>query len=273
MIFSDTQLEFLFWLKELRGPFLDLFFLFLALFDTMEFLTALVAFIWIGFSRKWGIRIFYLTAFASFTCMAAKLFFSLPRPTHLYPELGLLQIRSFGFPSGGAQNGIMFASLLILYWKNRWASWIAFFYFAAISFSRIYLGVHYPMDLLGGWILGLINITIFYYGIKPLENLAQRHLDKMTFLSIALPLVLWLSFPASRLTPSFEILTAGGVGIWISRIFHQIPPTAKNRQICIGRGIYGALSTLAFFSMLTHPFFAYLWLSSIASLLFLKRRT
>jgi undecaprenyl-diphosphatase len=58
------------------------------------------------------------------------------------------------FPSG--HTTIAFAAATVLsYYRPRWAP--AFFLLAvAIGFSRIYDGVHYPLDVLGGAILGLL---------------------------------------------------------------------------------------------------------------------
>src|SRR5262249_55513672 len=79
-----------------------------------------------------------------------------PRPWRVYPEprpLGHVP-RDPSFPSG--HTTIAFAAATVLtYYRPRWAP--AFFLLAvAIGYSRVYVGVHYPLDVLGGALLGLL---------------------------------------------------------------------------------------------------------------------
>jgi membrane-associated phospholipid phosphatase len=79
-----------------------------------------------------------------------------PRPWRRYPEpppLGHVP-RDPSFPSG--HTAIAFACATMLsYYRPKLAP--AFFLLAvAIGFSRVYVGVHYPLDVLGGAVLGLL---------------------------------------------------------------------------------------------------------------------
>jgi membrane-associated phospholipid phosphatase len=69
----------------------------------------------------------------------------------------------FGFPSSQAADtfAVSFASALLL-WPTRWR-WMAvilgILYVLAVGLSRIYLGLHYPSDILAGWALSLACVT------------------------------------------------------------------------------------------------------------------
>ncbi len=79
------------------------------------------------------------------------------RPCHALPldEVVLLvdQTGSFSFPSSHATNGFA-GALYFSYWLRR-LTWPLFVLAALIGFSRIAVGVHYPLDVAAGTVLGL----------------------------------------------------------------------------------------------------------------------
>ncbi len=97
---------------------------------------------------------------------ALKRIFQRPRPDL---SLHLITQGGFSYPSGHSMTGLVFYGLLIvLLWhhvenpKARVVFTAAFsLLFLTIGFSRIYLGVHYPTDVLGGWSLGFCILLAF----------------------------------------------------------------------------------------------------------------
>lgn len=191
MPYLDQQLEFVQWIAAHRTEPLNVFFRFLNFFDTAYFGLVLIPLVWIGFSYRWGLRLFYLTILNSMANGFLKLSIGWPRPNQLVDNLGLFNFDSPGFPSGGAQTALLFGGLLIVYWKNRWSLPLALAYIFLISFSRIYLGVHFPIDILGGWAAGFILLYLFVQNIEQIERFLQRKgLYFSLFLSLAIPLLL-----------------------------------------------------------------------------------
>ncbi len=95
-----------------------------------------------------------------------KNFFAIPRPP---VELNLLEPYSFSFPSGHSLVSMVFYGFLLYFCvkhiKIGWVKWtlaaISGLMVILIGLSRIYLGVHYPTDVIGGFSLGLFWICMW----------------------------------------------------------------------------------------------------------------
>jgi undecaprenyl-diphosphatase len=97
------------------------------------------------------------------------------RPTHDSEIGNLVNILNnyrggkYGFVSSHAANSFALATFTALILKNRWFTLFIFFWSAVVSYSRIYLGVHYPGDILFGAMLG-IAIGMFTFWLWNLTN-------------------------------------------------------------------------------------------------------
>ena len=162
--FMNLQAAFLLFLQdEVRTPFLTVF---------LEFMTDLGngGFIWILSSlllllspktRKLGIcALISLLLSLGFTNILLKNLFQEPRPFVTYPEILPLithvSSASFAFPSGHTSASFAAALLFYRFLPRPWGilSLAAAF---LIAFSRLYLGVHYPMDILVGAAAGALS--------------------------------------------------------------------------------------------------------------------
>ena len=102
-----------------------------------------------------------------------------PRPSHDPAVMSLLSYvndyrgGAYGFPSNHASNGFATATFLALLFRNRWVTLSAFLWAVGSCYSRMYLGVHYPTDILCGALLGtLFAFLVFILYKKAAKRLA-----------------------------------------------------------------------------------------------------
>jgi membrane-associated phospholipid phosphatase len=115
-----------------------------------------LSFLW---SKRWNYSLYTIMTFLGAITISytGKIIVHRARP-HLW-EL-VYQIGSdYSFPSGHAMSSMSFALvLIILTWNSSWR-WLMIIFgslFAiSIAWTRLYLGVHYPSDIVGGWMIAL----------------------------------------------------------------------------------------------------------------------
>ena len=94
------------------------------------------------------------------------------RPSHDPKLMGLVHLVDgyaggmFGFVSSHAANSFALATFASLLFRNKYLSAIMFIWAILVCYSRIYLGVHFPGDIICGGLTGALLAWIGYYFLK-----------------------------------------------------------------------------------------------------------
>ena len=111
-------------------------------------------------SYEAGVSFLVATALSS----SLKIAFKRPRPFTTYPDIITKKsdAGSYSFPSGHTTAAFATATSLTLAFPKWYVAVPAYTYAAAVAYSRMYLGVHYPSDLLGGIIIGVGSSVLVF---------------------------------------------------------------------------------------------------------------
>jgi undecaprenyl-diphosphatase len=123
--------------------------------------------------QKMLVLILMVIALITFTDQITNLFkygFERPRPCHEQDLQGIMRIVKegcggrFGFFSGHASNSMAIAVFVGLLLREKYKNLIFFLlvWAAAMAYSRIYIGVHYPLDVVCGMTFGALSGYGFY---------------------------------------------------------------------------------------------------------------
>jgi hypothetical protein len=139
----------------------------------------------------------------------AKVLAAQPRPFQYDPRVrALVHAGGGGLPSGHTQSAVVVWGYLVSQFRRRTLWILAGFLMIGIPLSRLYLGVHFPTDLLGGYILGALLLVLFLkFALKVEAWLVRKGVIWQFAAAILLPIALILVNPKG----SHYALSAGGV--------------------------------------------------------------
>lgn len=153
------QKNILLFFQEVATPFWDAIAEAVTMLGEQYFFIAVISFVYWIVSRTEGFRLAVIFVYSSVFNSILKIAFRAPRPFERLPEISGKRIETatgYSFPSGHTQGAATFFTTAALILKRWWASLIAAFIIVAVAVTRVYLGVHWPLDVIGGTIFGVL---------------------------------------------------------------------------------------------------------------------
>jgi membrane-associated phospholipid phosphatase len=195
--FLDWGVQVILWLQQF-SPALDLPFKTLTFLGDETFYLVFMPLIYWCIDRRTGARLFFLLLLSAYLNAVAKVLADQPRPfTYDSRVQALVKAGGGGMPSGHTQNAVVIWGFLAAR-SGKKISWlIAGFLMIGIPLSRIYLGVHFPTDLIGGYLLGGLILIMFLLSAPRLELwLVEKGFAWQFLISLAGPLILVILNPS-----------------------------------------------------------------------------
>lgn len=158
------ELEILRSIQSIANPFLDFLFQAITICGEQMILISIISIIYWAVDKKFGEYIAYSVLTSVLLNNAIKDIFKMKRPIG---EEGIRTLREetatgYSFPSGHTQGASSFYGAIAIYLKKKPMYIIATVIIILIGFSRLYLGVHYPKDVIVGAILGVLTSLVCY---------------------------------------------------------------------------------------------------------------
>ena len=153
----ELQKQILLFLSSIQNPILDFFFQAITMIGESIFVVCLVCFIFWNISKKKGITICMCMLTNVQIMGLLKAIIRFPRPWTLIEDLNTVRqstATGYSFPSGHTTNSSSTLSAIAIAFKKRWLSITCAILIALVAFSRLYLCVHWPMDVACGLLLG-----------------------------------------------------------------------------------------------------------------------
>ncbi|MGQ9778595.1 MAG: phosphatase PAP2 family protein [Bacillota bacterium] len=206
-------LDFIAAVQRMGSPALDALFRGASFLGSELFFLLFLPFILWCVDFTAGIRLGSYVFLSQFVNIAAKDLFQLPRPAHYRPELARVKQGGYGLPSGHAQNTIILWGALAVWSGKAWVRAAAAVLVLMVGFSRVYLGVHFPTDVLAGWGIGAMLLALFLAATPVVEErLTRMGLIPRIVLALALPILLALIHPAKDVVGGLAAMTGLGLG-------------------------------------------------------------
>lgn len=209
------EISILQFLEIIRSERLSSFFQLITITGESVFLLVIIATVYWCFNKKVGLKLGFVMLFSAVSNGVLKNIVKAPRPF----ELGVVgplrkhTATGYSFPSGHTQGVTTFWVALMVYIKEKWVYYVGVGMILLVALSRLYLGVHWPIDVMTAILMGVVFMAIGEFLFKRIENISVLNL---LFICILIGSTLALNFD-SDYTKSIGTLVGIIIGMILER--------------------------------------------------------
>ncbi|MEM8863158.1 MAG: phosphatase PAP2 family protein [Chloroflexota bacterium] len=246
----ESAIEWILALQEAGGEFGATFFKTVTFLGDQEFYLLLFPLLFWCIDTKLGIRVAVAYLLSTILNVALKDLIGQPRPFEINPAVGLIDEYGRGMPSNHAQATSIIFGILAYHLKKPWGWGVAVLITLLVGFSRIYLGVHFPAQVLVGWALAIALLVIYISFLDQVEAwLAQRSFVQHVAMATILAALILIGLGANGdIVAATAVLWAMWCGVALLRAlditFYNTDGTVLQR---VGRFILGAVVVFIIF--------------------------
>ena len=221
------ELEFLRWLEGLRTSFLNAFFEGITMLGEETLIILLVVALWFAVDKKLAQQVFFVTATSLSVNGIIKNFAKVPRPF----TKGISCVRpdtatGYAFPSGHTQGFAPWSSFFATKFKKSWLTILVGVLVALVGISRLYLGAHYPSDVIVAIALG-VGLSVFCnYLFEKVKDVKKLYLS--TFLILTPFIVYFLCVADSLFADLFKTFGMVGGMVLVAFLDEKTEPLSYN---------------------------------------------
>lgn len=182
----------LYWLESIRNPFLDALMQFFTYFgDELLFIVLALTVFWCVDKRE-GYYLLFVGFFGTILNQFLKLLYRIPRPWVKDPtfqpvDSALSGATGYSFPSGHTQNVTGTLGCIARWSKRAGVRVLCVVVLLLTAFSRMYLGVHTPLDVGVSLAIGVVLVFAFY-------PIVRKAAEKPKYMAVLLGVMVALSF-------------------------------------------------------------------------------
>lgn len=190
--------EIMLFFQSLRTDFLNTLFEYITMLGEETIVIVLVAIIYFAVDKRLAYRLFFATACSMGVNGVVKSFAKVPRP---FTKEGITCVRpdtatGYSFPSGHTQIFSTWSPLLAMQIRKRWFTALICIAVPLVALSRVFLGAHYPSDVVVGMLLG---IGFAFFGNWLYSKVADKRKLFLAMAAVFAPFIIWFFIGADEL--------------------------------------------------------------------------